>query len=156
MDKIVINMCNQDPVNNFGFNLANFSPDLVQNNFGQVVHDYERSFIGAFVSALFESNPTEIEMTCAKFVGTEGYTLTPSNDETKVPVYSPVGSLSEFYKLMSSAVVRNGDQNINDNCIVLQFRQGKKTVTFVNLVCSPDVNIQTLTQVLQKDNRRDF
>ena len=43
-------------------------------------------------------------MTCAKFVGMEGFTLTPSSEEEeeeKVPVFSAVRTLSEFYSLMS-------------------------------------------------------
>ena len=43
-----------DTKNNCGFNLANFTPRLIRDYFSEVIYDYERSFIGAFSSIIFE------------------------------------------------------------------------------------------------------
>lgn len=52
--KTIVNLA--DPFatnNNCGFNLANFKPKFIREFFSEVVSDYERSFIGAFCTALF-------------------------------------------------------------------------------------------------------
>ncbi len=67
--------------NNCGFNLANFQPNFIRDHFEDVVKDYERSFIGAFSSALMEivrpeNEQYDIYFTIAKFVNNMGYSLT--------------------------------------------------------------------------------
>ena len=53
--KVVFNLADQfDTKNNCGFNLANFTPRLIRDYFSEVIYDYERSFIGAFSSIIFE------------------------------------------------------------------------------------------------------
>lgn len=47
--------------NNCGFNLTNFKPKFIRDYFEDVLKDYERSFIGAFVqAALSEITPDDI------------------------------------------------------------------------------------------------
>jgi len=41
--------------------LANFQPNFIKDHFGDVVKDYERSFIGAFSSALMDIVPADNE-----------------------------------------------------------------------------------------------
>ena len=54
-NKVVVNLIDQYSVNNnCGFNLANFKPRFIREFFSDVVSDYNRSFIGAFCTALFE------------------------------------------------------------------------------------------------------
>ena len=54
-NKVVVNLTDQYSVNNnCGFNLANFKPRFIREFFSDVVSDYNRSFIGAFCTALFE------------------------------------------------------------------------------------------------------
>lgn len=66
--------------NNCGFNIANFKPKFIENNYPEVVSDYERSFIGAFSQELMREItadcPLEVYFTLCKFVGNCGYSLT--------------------------------------------------------------------------------
>lgn len=55
-NKIILNVSDQFATNNnAGFNLANFRPKFLKNYHNEVVQDYERSFIGSFVSSLFNN-----------------------------------------------------------------------------------------------------
>ena len=53
-NKVVMNVADSNLSNNCGFNLANFKPRFIRDFFEDVVQDYERSFIGAFSTALIE------------------------------------------------------------------------------------------------------
>jgi hypothetical protein len=52
-DILVANLAEAAKMNNFGFNLSNFTPKLIDEFFADVVSDYERSFVGSFAQALF-------------------------------------------------------------------------------------------------------
>ena len=82
-NKIVLNVADQFATNNnAGFNLANFRPKFLKNYYNEVVQDYERSFIGSFAKALFDTELSqchstfELFFTMAKFEGNMGYSLT--------------------------------------------------------------------------------
>ena len=69
--------------NNCGFNLANFKPRLIRDFYGEVVADYERSFIGAFSQALFtypviasDEAQFDVYLTIEKFINNCGFSLT--------------------------------------------------------------------------------
>ncbi len=78
----MLNLTDQFSVsNNCGFNLANFKPKFIRDFFGEVVADYNRSFIGAFSKALFDQmlpqNPhLELYFAIARFEDNMGYSLT--------------------------------------------------------------------------------
>jgi hypothetical protein len=78
-DKLVINVADQFATNNnCGFNLANFKQRFVHEYFEDVVKDYERSFIGSFASAVFDTldATSELYFSISKFEGNMGYSLT--------------------------------------------------------------------------------
>lgn len=83
-NKVVVNMT--DPYgtnNNCGFNLANFKPSFISEYFADVVCDYERSFIGSFVSSLFEllaEHKLEAYLSIVKFNNNLGFNLTQNVD----------------------------------------------------------------------------
>ena len=52
-DILITNLAEGAKMNNFGFNLSNFTPKLIDDYFQDVVGDYERSFAGSFAQALF-------------------------------------------------------------------------------------------------------
>ena len=55
-NKVVLNVADQFATNNnCGFNLANFKHKFLENYYEDVVVDYERSFIGSFATAVFDS-----------------------------------------------------------------------------------------------------
>lgn len=80
-NKVIVNIADQFATNNnCGFNLANFKTSFVKDFFEDVVMDYERSFIGSFVTALFDSigenSEFEVFFAISKFEGNMGYSLT--------------------------------------------------------------------------------
>lgn len=95
LNKVVLNVSDHlGSPNNCGFNLTNFKPKFVRDFFNDIVHDYERSFVGSFASALMDGlqptedeygrkEPSQIELyvTVAKFSNTVGYTLTQNTAE---------------------------------------------------------------------------
>jgi len=81
-NKIVVNLTDQYSVNNnCGFNLANFKPRFIREFFSDVVHDYNRSFIGAFCTAFFEHEKAkkqhlDLYFSISRFADSMGYCLT--------------------------------------------------------------------------------
>ena len=71
--------------NNCGFNLANFKPRFIRDYLDDVVSDYERSFIGAFASALFDNflpeSGCELYFSISKFINNMGFSLTQNSPE---------------------------------------------------------------------------
>ena len=86
-DKVILNISSQFGTNNnCGFNLANFKPSLIQDYFSAVVEDYQRSFIGAFTTELFENlldrSQFDLYITLAKFHNNMGFSLTQNDSPT--------------------------------------------------------------------------
>ena len=83
-DRVIINITSQFGTNNnCGFNLANFKPALIQDYFAEVVEDYQRSFIGAFTSELFDEllnrDLHDVYFTLAKFQNNCGFSLSQNS-----------------------------------------------------------------------------
>lgn len=90
-NKVVVNLTDQYSVNNnCGFNLANFKPKFIREFFGDVVSDYNRSFIGSFCTALFErelpqNQHFDLYFSISRFSDSMGYSLTqnqPTEDNS--------------------------------------------------------------------------
>lgn len=59
---LLVNLAMKTAQDNFGFNLVNFTDFLLNNSYDAVVSDYEKSFIGSFVKALFNKTKEPVTM----------------------------------------------------------------------------------------------
>ena len=154
--------------NNCGFNLSNFKPHFIREYFQDVVKDYERSFIGATASALFNKEQQhDLYFAIAKFQGSLGYALS-TNDQAEssepvIPEFVKTPALEDIYRLLTEANLKNqllspGHDLANSICLVqfkLVDRQGRQqlnTLSFLNLpiAAHTDSNVRTFTDILAR------
>ena len=111
--------------------MSNFKPNFIREYFEDVVKDYERSFIGACASAIFEKIDLEqfdLYFAVAKFQNTLGFTLTQCNFEKQL---NTGGDLD--YEKVPTRPVSVNDAIIPEFVKVTQLYEIYKSLTEVNL-----------------------
>ena len=98
----MINLADQFGLNNnCGFNLTNFRPKVVREQFADVHRDYERSFMGSFCQTLLKLiQPTDFYLffSMTKFKGPVGFPLTKNKPEPAFPSFETELSAEDFKK----------------------------------------------------------
>jgi hypothetical protein len=175
-DILVVNLKQEERQNNFGFNLCNFVPKLIDSHFAEIVEDYERSFVGAFSHAIFELDPkASYEFSVSKFRQDTGYNLTSkqsvtgnairiseesvvsSDNATKIPEFVKIRKTLDLYRYLTETNLKNdqiGNQPPLDNELaMMQFKSKSNSITFLNLPLhkKSDKNVACLLEILNSD-----